>query len=82
MIQEHYVEMIKLAKMQNSDDEYTSKNLHDAWSALSESDEFHDLLWKKFSLYKQRKFKEKKSEQKQMIQFVSRNVQQVTKILK
>ena len=53
--------MIKLVKIQNSDDEYTSESLHDAWSTLSESDEFHDLSWEKFSLYKQRKSKEKKS---------------------
>ena len=64
MIQEHYIKMIKLAKIQNSDDKYISENLHDTWSTLSESDEFHDLLWEKFSLYKQKKFKEKKSEQK------------------
>ena len=64
MIQEHYVKMIKLAKIQNSDDEYISESLHDTWNTLSESDEFHALLWKKFSLYKQRKSKEKKSEQK------------------
>ena len=64
MIQEYYVEIIKLAKMQNSDDEYISKSLHDAWNTLFESDEFHDLSWEKFSLYKQRKSKEKKSEQK------------------
>ena len=62
MIQEHYIEMIKLVKMQNLDDEYISESLYDAWSALSESDEFHDLSWEKFSLYKQRKSKEKKSE--------------------
>ena len=74
MIQEYYVKMIKLAKIQNSDDKYTSESLHDAWNTLSESDEFHDLLWKKFSLYKQRKSKEKKSEQKWMIQFVSKDV--------
>ena len=74
MIWEHYVEMIKLAKMQNSDDEYISENLHNAWSILSEFNEFHDLLWEKFSLYKQRKSKEKKSEQKWMIQFVSKNI--------
>ena len=74
MIQNHYIKMIKLAKIQNFNDEYTSESLHDAWSALSESDEFHDLSWKKFSLYKQRKSKEKKSEQKQMIQFVSKDI--------
>ena len=64
MIQEYYVEIIKLIKIQNSDDEYTSESLHDTWNTLSESDEFYDLLWEKFSLYKQRKSKKKKSEQK------------------
>ena len=74
MIWEYYVEMIKLAKMQNSDNEYISESLHDAWNTLFKSDEFHDLSWKKFSLYKQRKSKEKKSEQKQIIQFVNKNI--------
>ena len=62
MIQEHYIKIIKLVKMQNFNNEYISESLHDAWSTLSESDEFYDLLWEKFSLYKQRKSKEKKSE--------------------
>ncbi len=74
MIQEHYIEMIKLAKIQNLNNEYISESLHDAWSTLSESDEFYDLSWKKFSLYKQRKSKEKKSEQKQIIQFINKDI--------
>jgi hypothetical protein len=74
--------MVKLAKMQDPDGEYTSESLHDAWSALSGPDEFHGLSWEEFPLYKQRKSKEKKTSQKRLIQFVSRDVQQVTKILK